>query len=59
LLIISAETDPPRRGGGGGARKLKEAGVAAIAPRYNGMIRDFVLLNGTERLVACRRVLVA
>jgi len=28
------------------ARKLKEAGVSVIATRYNGMIHDFVLLNG-------------
>ncbi|MGX1057096.1 acetyl esterase [Bradyrhizobium japonicum] len=30
------------------ARKLKEAGVSVIATRYNGMIHDFVLLNGIQ-----------
>lgn len=53
-LIITAEADVLRDEGEAYANKLREAGVAITAVRFQGTIHDFVMLNALENTQATR-----
>jgi acetyl esterase len=53
-LIITAEADVLRDEGEAYANKLREAGVAITAVRFQGTIHDFVMLNALENSEATR-----
>ncbi|WP_341704882.1 alpha/beta hydrolase [Ferrovibrio sp.] len=52
--VIVAENDLLRDEGEAYARKLDQAGVSVTATRYNGVIHDFVMLNGVSESPATR-----
>jgi acetyl esterase len=56
-LVITAENDPLRDEGEAYARKLKEAGIAVTAIRYDGTIHDFVLLNAIKKVPSTQAAL--
>ncbi|MDN5882992.1 MAG: alpha/beta hydrolase [Nitrosospira sp.] len=53
-LVISAEADVLRDGAEAYANKLREAGVAVTAARFQGTIHDFVMLNALAQTTATR-----
>lgn len=52
--VIVAENDLLRDEGEAYARKLEAAGVSVTSTRYNGVIHDFVMLNGVANSPATR-----
>lgn len=56
-LVQSAEVDVLRDEGDAYARKLHAAGVTVVATRYDGMIRDFGLLNVLSGVPSTRAAL--
>ena len=53
-LVISAEADVLRDEGEAYANRLREAGVRVCCVRFQGMIHDFVMLNGLATTAAAR-----
>lgn len=53
-MILNGEADVLRDEGEAYARKLRDAGVAVTAMRFQGIIHDFVMLNALDQTKACR-----
>jgi len=53
-LVITGEADVLRDEGEAYANKLREAGVAVTAVRYQGIIHDFVMLNALRETHAAK-----
>ena len=51
-LVITGEADVLRDEGEAYANKLRQAGVAVTAVRYQGIIHDFVMLNALRETKA-------
>ena len=58
-MILNGEADVLRDEGEAFARKLRDAGVAVTAMRFQGMIHDFVMLNALDQTNACRAAMDA
>lgn len=58
-MILNGEADVLRDEGEAYARKLRDAGVAVTAMRFQGMIHDFVMLNALDQTKACRAAMDA
>lgn len=58
-MILNGEADVLRDEGEAYARKLRDAGVAVTAMRFQGMIHDFVMLNALDQTKACRAAMNA
>ena len=58
-MILNGEADVLREEGEAYARKLRDAGVAVTAMRFQGMIHDFVMLNALDQTESCRAAMDA
>lgn len=58
-MILNGEADVLRDEGEAYGRKLRDAGVAVTAMRFQGMIHDFVMLNALDKTKACRAAMDA
>lgn len=58
-MILNGEADVLRDEGEAYARKLRQAGVAVTAMRFQAMIHDFVMLNALDETKACRAAMDA
>ena len=58
-MILNGEADVLREEGEAYARKLRDAGVAVTAMRFQWMIHDFVMLNALDQTEACRAAMDA
>lgn len=58
-MILNGEADVLRDEGEAYARRLRDAGVAVTAMRFQGIIHDFVMLNALDRTKACRAAMDA
>lgn len=53
-MILNGEADVLRDEGEAFARRLRDAGVAVTAMRFQGIIHDFVMLNALDQTKGCR-----
>ncbi len=58
-MILNGEADVLRDEGEAYARKLRDAGIAVTAMRFQGIIHDFVMLNALDQTKACRAAMNA
>lgn len=58
-MVLNGEADVLRDEGEAFARKLRDAGVAVTAMRFQGIIHDFVMLNALDKTQGCRAAMEA